>query len=377
MRGQTDPQMMMFYAVDVETLIPAAHPLRAFKRRVDAELRAMRHDIDAAYSATGRPGIPAEQLIKATLLQALFSIRSERQLCEQIHYNILYRWFLDLSLEDGVWDHSTFTKNRERFSEAGLMARFFQGSVVAAIKEEAASREHFSVDGTLIEAWASMKSFRPKDEEPPQDDGSSGDGQNPSNRWVNWHGEKRSNLTHESKTDPQARLARKSAGQSSLLAHSLHVLMENRNGLIMGLDLREAGGEAERDAALALLEQATRNRRLDPKTVGADKGYDDGAFLLKVEQEFQIEPHVAIREGAMVLEGPESMARFKARCRQKEEGYTISQRCRKRIEEIFGWLKTVGGLRKTRFVGQWKTELYAQAAGATWNLLRLCNLAAA
>jgi len=377
MRGQTDPQMMMFYAVDVETLIPVAHPLRAFKRRVDAELRAMRHDIDAAYSATGRPGIPAEQLIKATLLQALFSIRSERQLCEQIHYNILYRWFLDLSLEDGVWDHSTFTKNRERFSEAGLMARFFQGSVVAAIKEEAASREHFSVDGTLIEAWASMKSFRPKDEEPPQDDGSSGDGQNPSNRWVNWHGEKRSNLTHESKTDPQARLARKSAGQSSLLAHSLHVLMENRNGLIMGLDLREAGGEAERDAALALLEQATRNRRLDPKTVGADKGYDDGAFLLKVEQEFQIEPHVAIREGAMVLEGPESMARFKARCRQKEEGYTISQRCRKRIEEIFGWLKTVGGLRKTRFVGQWKTELYAQAAGATWNLLRLCNLAAA
>ena len=377
MRGQTDPQMMMFYTVDVETLIPAAHPLRAFKRRVDAELRAMRRDIDAAYSATGRPGIPAEQLIKATLLQALFSIRSERQLCEQIHYNILYRWFLDLSLEDGVWDHSTFTKNRERFAEAGLMARFFQGSVVAAIKEEAASREHFSVDGTLIEAWASMKSFRPKDEEPPTGGGGEGDGQNPSNRWVDWKGEKRSNATHESKTDPEARLARKSAGQSSLLAHSLHVLMENRNGLIMGLDLRQAGGEAEREAALALLEQAARNRRLEPKTVGADKGYDDGAFLLKVEQDFQIEPHVAIREGMMVVEGPESMARFKARCRQEEAGYTISQRCRKRVEEIFGWLKTVGGLRKTRFVGQWKTELYAQAAGATWNLLRLCSLTAA
>lgn len=376
MRGQTDPQMMMFYTVDVETLIPAAHPLRAFKRRVDAELRAMRRDIDAAYSATGRPGIPAEQLIKATLLQALFSIRSERQLCEQIHYNILYRWFLDLTLEDAVWDHSTFTKNRERFATHGLMARFFQGSVVAAIKEEAASREHFSVDGTLIEAWASMKSFRPKDEEPPSGDGD-GDGQNPGNRWVNWHGEKRSNQTHESKTDPEARLARKGAGQSSLLAHSLHVLMENRNGLIMGLDLREAGGEAERDAALALLEQATRNRRLDPKTVGADKGYDDGAFLLAVERELQIEPHVAIREGAMVVEGPESMARLKARGRQTEEGYTISQRCRKRVEEIFGWLKTVGGLRKTRFVGHWKTKLYALAAGATWNLLRLCSLAAA
>lgn len=376
MRGQTDPQMMMFYTVDVETLIPAAHPLRAFKRRVDAELRAMRRDIDAAYSATGRPGIPAEQLIKATLLQALFSIRSERQLCEQIHYNILYRWFLDLTLEDAVWDHSTFTKNRERFAAHGLMARFFQGSVVAAIKEEAASREHFSVDGTLIEAWASMKSFRPKDEEPPRDD-DDGDGQNPSNRWVNWHGEKRSNQTHESKTDPEARLARKGAGQSSLLAHSLHVLMENRNGLIMGLDLREAGGETERDAALALLEQATRNRRLDPKTLGADKGYDDGAFLLAVERDLRIEPHVAIREGAMVVEGPESMARFKARGRQTEAGYQVSQRRRKRVEEIFGWLKTVGGLRKTRFVGHWKTKLYALAAGATWNLLRLCSLAAA
>ena len=376
MRGQTDPQMMMFYTVDVETLIPAAHPLRSFKRRVDAELRAMRRDIDAAYSATGRPGIPAEQLIKATLLQALFSIRSERQLCEQIHYNILYRWFLDLTLEDAVWDHSTFTKNRERFAAHGLMARFFQGSVVAAIKEEAASREHFSVDGTLIEAWASMKSFRPKDEEPPRGDGD-GDGQNPSNRWVNWHGEKRSNQTHESKTDPEARLARKGAGQSSLLAHSLHVLMENRNGLIMGLDLREAGGEAERDAALALLEQAARNRRLNPKTLGADKGYDDGAFLLAVERDLRIEPHVAIREGAMVVEGPESMARFKARGRQTEAGYQVSQRRRKRVEEIFGWLKTVGGLRKTRFVGHWKTKLYALAAGATWNLLRLCSLAAA
>ena len=375
MRGQTDPQMMMFYTVDVETLIPAAHPLRAFKRRVDAELRAMRRDIDAAYSATGRPGIPAEQLIKATLLQALFSIRSERQLCEQIHYNILYRWFLDLSLEDAVWDHSTFTKNRERFAEHGLLARFFQGSVVAAIQEEAASREHFSVDGTLIEAWASMKSFRPKDEEPPQDDNN--DGQGPSNRWVDWKGEKRSNETHESKTDPEARLARKGLGKSSVLAHSLHVLMENRNGLIMGLDLREAGGQAEREAALALLEEAARNRRLRPKTVGADKGYDDGAFLLKVERDLEIEPHVAIREGAMVVDDLASLARFEARSRQQEAGYTISQRRRKRIEEIFGWLKTVGGLSKTRFVGQWKTRLYAQAAGATWNLLRLCKLAAA
>ena len=351
MRGQTDPQMMMFYTVDVETLIPAAHPLRAFKRRVDAELRAMRRDIDAAYSATGRPGIPAEQLIKATLLQALFSIRSERQLCEQIHYNILYRWFLDLTLEDAVWDHSTFTKNRERFAAHGLMARFFQGSVVAAIKEEAASREHFSVDGTLIEAWASMKSFRPKDEEPPRDD-DDGDGQNPSNRWVNWHGEKRSNQTHESKTDPEARLARKGAGQ--VLAAG--PFAARADGKPQWPD--HGSGPARRPAARPnamrpwrCWSRPTRNRRLDPKTLGADKGYDDGAFLLAVERDLRIEPHVAIREGAMVVEGPESMARFKARGRQTEAGYQVSQRRRKRVEEIFGWLKTVGGLRKTRFVG--------------------------
>lgn len=376
MRGQNDPQMLMFYTVDIETMVPQSHPLRAFKKRVDAELRSMRKDIDAAYSRTGRPGIPAEQLIKATLLQALYSIRSERQLCEQIQYNILFRWFLGLSLEDRVFDHSTFSKNRERFAQHGLMARFFQGSVVAAIKEEAASREHFSVDGTLIEAWASMKSFRPKDEEPPQG-GGDGDGPNPANGWVDWKGEKRSNQTHESKTDPEARLARKGAGQASVLAHSLHVLMENRHGLIMDLEVLEAGGQAERQAAAVMLERAVKNRRLEPKTLGADKGYDDGKFLVAVERELQVEPHVAIREGQMVVEDLASLTRFEARCRQQSEAYRVSKRKRMRVEEIFGWLKTVGGLRKTRFVGQWKTKLYAQAAGAAWNLLRLCNLAAA
>ncbi|TLM97830.1 IS5 family transposase, partial [bacterium] len=321
----------------------------------------------------GRPGIPAEQLIKATLLQTLYSIRSERELCPQIQYNLLYRWFLDLPLDEKVWDHSTFSKNRERFAEHNLMARFFQSSVVAAIKAEAASIEHFSVDGSLIEAWASMKSFRPKDEPaPPPDD----DGPGAANRWVDWKGEKRGNDTHESKTDPEARLARKGTGQASLLGHSVHVLMDNRNGLIMDLDVRGADGHAEREAALEMLERAASNRRLKPKTVGADKGYDDGGFLLDVAG-LGIDPHVAIREGTIVVQDAQSAARLKGMLRQKEEGYTISQRCRKRVEEIFGWLKTVAGLRKTRFVGQWKTRLYALAAGATWNLLRLCNLAAA
>lgn len=377
MRGQNDPQMLMFYTLDIETLIPADHPLRAFKKRVDAELRAMRKEISAAYSHTGRPGVPAEQLIKATLLQALYSIRSERQLCEQLQYNILYRWFLGLSLEDKVFDHSVFSKNRERFAEHGLMARFFQGSVAQAIKEEAASREHFSVDGTLIEAWASMKSFRRKDEDPPQDGGGTDGGQDPANRWVDWKGEKRSNETHESKTDPEARLARKGAGQSSLLAHSLSVLMENRNGLIVDLEVLEADGQAERDAAVLMLERAQANPVLEPKTAGMDKGYDDGEFLVEVERELKIEPHVAIREGRMVVDDLASLARADALGRQQTAACQVSRRKRMRIEEIFGWLKSVGGLRKTRFVGQWKTRLYAQAAGATWNLLRLCRLAAA
>ena len=258
MRGKTDPQGVMFHSFNLEELIPQTHPLRAIKPRVDAELWGMRKSFESSYAATGRPSIPPGQLIKASLLQALYSIRSERQLCEQIQYNMLFRWFLDMAPEDNAWDHSTFTRNRERFSQNDLMGEFFRSSTMQAVREDAVSHEHFSVDGTLIESWASMKSFRPKD----NGDGDSNnnndknDGEGPgSNRWVDWHGEKRSNETHASRTDPEARLMRKGAGRELKLAHSMHILMENRNGLIMAVEMDQADGLAERRSALAMLKR--------------------------------------------------------------------------------------------------------------------------
>jgi len=366
MRGRVDAQGALFCVVDAESLIPADHPLRAIQRRVDAELRRMRRAFAAAYWAVGRPSIPPEPLIKGTLLQALYSIRSERQLCEQIGYNILFRWFLGLSLDAPVWDHSVFSKNRERFAAHGLMRRFFEGSVAQAIAEEAASVEHFSVDGTLIEAWASMKSVRLKDapDDPPGD----------WNRWTDWHGEKRSNATHESKTDPEARLARKGPGKPAVLSHSLHVVMDNRAGLVMNVDLDSADGKAERRSALRMLRRLRQRHWARPKTLGADKGYDDGAFLHELENEHRVAPHVASRSGPIRAFGPEAVARRKARDRQGAIGYRISQRVRRRTEEIFGWLKTIAGLRKTRFIGRWKTQLYAYAAAAAYNFMRIPKL---
>lgn len=367
MRGRIDGQGAMFYTVEVESLIPGDHPLRGIKKRVDGELRRLRPHFEAAYSKMGRPSIPPEQLIKGLVLQALYSIRSERRLCEEIGYNILYRWFVDLPLDAAVWDHSSFTTNRKRFAEYGLMQRFFEGSVAHAIESEATSDEHFSVDGTLIEAWASMKSVRPKDEDP-----SSGTGD--SNRWVDWHGEKRSNETHESKTDGEARLARKGAGREAILAHSMHVLMENRHGLVMGIEVAEANGTAERRSAERLLRRARRRHGLRPETLGADKNFDDGVFLTEMETVFGLTPHVPTRRGPIRDDTWVGEARRRARRRQRTRGYQSSQRCRKRIEAIFGWLKTIAGLRKTRFIGRWKTQLYAYAAAAAYNFLRLTNL---
>lgn len=372
MRGQTDGQGPLFVVLDAETLVPADHPLRAVKRATDAELARMRRAFNAAYAKVGRPSIPPEQLIKATLLQALYSIRSERQLCEQIGYNFLFRWFLDLALDAPVWNHSTFSKNRERFAEHDLMRGFFEGSVARGIAEQAASVEHFSVDGTLIEAWASMKSVRRKDGSD-EDDTGHGD----SNRWTNWHGEKRSNETHASTTDPEARLMRKGRGQEARLSHSMHVLMENRNGLVMDIELDEANGTAERQCATRLLKRAKRRHRLRPETVGLDKGYEDGQFLHDLENSLKVKPHVATKAGPIRSTDTAAQARLKARRRQRTLGYQLSQRCRKKIEEIFGWMKTIGGLRKTRFIGRWKTQLYAYAAAAIYNLMRLTRLSTA
>jgi transposase len=363
MRGRRDPQNVMFVVADLESVVPADHPLRKIKPLVDEELRRLSPRFNEAYAQDGRPSVPPERLIKATLLQALYSVRSERELCEQIGYNLLYRWFLDMRLDEPVWDHSTFSKNRERLAEHGLVQRFFEGSVARAIQEEAVSDDHFSVDGTLIQAWASLKSFRPKDED-------SGD----SNRWGGFSGERRSNQTHESKTDPEARLMRKGKGQASMLAHSMHALMENRHGLIVDVRVAEASGTAERQEAQAMLGRVRRRQWLRPKTLGADKGYDDGAFLCRLEDDHHVVPHVAIREGAIKSHTPEADARRRARRRQRTIGYQISQVVRRRIEPALGWIKGTAGLARTRFVGRWKTQLYAFAAGAAYNFLRLAHV---
>lgn len=369
MRGRRDPQNLIFVAADLDSLVPEDHPLRRIKPRVDAELARLAPLFNRAYAEGGRPSIPPERLIKATLLQALFSVRSERQICEQISYNLLYRWFLDMRLDEPVWNHSTFSKNRERMAEHGLMQRFFEGTVASAIEAEATSDDHFSVDGSLIEAWASMKSFRSRDE----DDNDRPEGGR--NSWKDFKGEKRSNSTHESKTDPEARLARKSDGQSSILAHSLHVLMENRNGLIMEVRVAQADGHAEREQAEEMIRAVSRRHWVRPKTLGADKGYWDGEFLDRLENELKVIPHVAVPDTPIKATDAGGQARRKAKARQRNVGYRISQIVRRRIEPALGWLKQIGGLAKTRFVGRWKTQLYALAAGAAYNCVRLAKIA--
>lgn len=364
MRGRVSSPDVLFYSVSVETLIPPDHPLRSIKRRVDEELNGMRGAFNAAYSAMGAPSIPPEWLIKATLIQALFSIRSERMLCERIAYDLLFRWFLDMTLDDPVWDHSTFSKNRTRFAEHGLMRKFFDGAVARAIEEAAAGSEHFSVDGSLIQAWGSMKSFRPKDEDPPKDN----------NGWSDFEGQKRSNATHASTTDPEARLARKSSGQGAMLAHSMHVLMDNRHGLMLDIAVAEANGTAEREQAEAMIKRIRRRHRLQPRTLGADKGYDDGEFLHRVEWDLKIKPHVAIREGNIRDEGIGGQARRRARRRTGTKGYQISMVVRRKIEPVIGWMKRVAGLMKTSFARREKTQLYAYAAGAAYNLMRLARM---
>jgi len=364
MRGHRDAQSVMFVVADLESVVPQDHPLRKVKPRVDEELRRLSPAFNRAYAQDGRPSVPPERLIKATILQALYSIRSEREVAEQIGYNLLFRWFLDMRLDEPVWNHSTFSKNRERLFEHGLMQRFFEGSVAQAISEEASSDDHFSVDGTLIQACASMKSFRPKGE----DDG--GD----SNRWGGFSGQKRTNETHESKTDPEARLMRKAKGQASMLAHSMHVLMENRHGLILDVRVAEANGTAEREEAEAMVRRVRERHWLRPKTLGADKGYDDGPFLDRLERDHGLTPHVAIREGAIKADDEGGQARRRARRRQRTRGYQISQIVRRRIEPALGWIKGIAGLARTRFVGRWKTQLYAFAAGAAYNFLRLTHV---
>jgi transposase len=330
MRGRHDPQGSVFYAINFERLVPESHPLREIRRMANEELKRMEPLFEKAYSRTGRPSVPPEQLIKASLLQALYSIRSERQLCEQLAYNFLFRWFLGMHPDERVWDPSTFTIHRARFEEHGLMRAFFEGTVAVAIRAKAAQCEDFSVDGTLLQAWASMKSVRPKEETRSED--GPGDG----NRWGAFGGEKRSNETHESKTDPQAKLARRGAGQETKLCHSI----------------AEANGRAEREEAKKLLTRFESRHRRQAKRLVADKGYDDGGFLHEVEHDLGVVPMVAMRRGKIRARDDAGYARRLAGERTRTAAFRARQKVRRRIEEIIGWVKEVALLRRTRFVGR-------------------------
>jgi transposase len=370
MRGEADREQELFCMLTWEDVIPKTHPLRGIKGIVDRQLREMSDQFDAAYSNIGRPSIPPEQLIKGMLLQALFTIRSERQLCEQVNYNLLFKWFLDMHPDSAAWHPTVYSKNRQRLEEHGLMKTFFEKGVGDAITSGAASTEHFSVDGTLIEAWASMKSFRPKDEEDDHDE----EGRPKSNGWASFKGEKRSNETHESKTDGEARLMRKGWGEKAAMSHSAHLVSENRNGIIMDVQVAVADGRAEREAALQMIDRVTVTHGITPATVGADKGYDAGAYIEALEAR-GIAPHVAIiKPVSPNSRSPHAPARRRAQQRATTPEYTMSLRARMKIEPIFGWLKTVGGMRKTHFVGRWKTQLNAYAQAAAFNLKRLSKI---
>lgn len=356
MRGQREKQSSMLMLMSPEEMVPKDHPIRRIKALAEQALRELSPTFDAMYSSTGRPSIPPETLLKSLLLIALYSVRSERQFCERLQYDMLFRWFLDMSMVEEPFDASSFSRNRDRLLEHEVAHRFLQVIVAQAKKKRLMSTDHFSVDGTLVESWASMKSFRPKDE----DDDDRGDG----NGWGDFRGEKRSNETHESKTDPEARLMRKGNGREARLSYSHHALMENRHGLIVDVKVASATGDAETNAAVDLVVRAlpTSNQI----TLGADKAYDTRAFV-EACREFGVTPHVAQNEHARRSSAIDART-------TRHPGYEVSQRVRRRIESIFGWLKTVGGLRKTRYRGIARTQLYAHVAAAAYNLLRMGKL---
>lgn len=371
-RGNPKLQNPMFFVANTEERLAKNHPLRAIKRRADEVLKALQRTFDDAYSETGRPGIPPEALLKALLLQALYSIPSERRLVDAINWNLLYRWFCDLDPDQAVWDATAFTHNRERFERHGLVQKFFERVVASALVEQYASNDHFTVDGTLIQSWASLKSFRPKDE--PGDGPPKQGGSNPS---VNFRGEKRSNETHQSTTDPQARLARKSDGTPALLCHSGHALMENRHGLCLDIAIAVADGHAERATAEELLRRFRRRHGVKPETLSADRGFEAGEFLHTLEEDLHITPHVPITAQRVTSPGPAGDARRRMLRRMRTKAYALSQRARKKIEQMFGWMKQAGGLRKVRHVGRWKIQQVAYLWAAAFNLLRLAHLEAA
>jgi transposase len=356
MRTPDHQQQKMFFYISAEKRIPKNHPLRPVRAMVEECLRALDEQFTKMYASIGRPSIAPERLLKALLLQLLYSIRSERALVEHIDFNILFRWFVGLHLDEPVWNHSTFSKNRDRLIDSDIALAFLEQVLEKAREEGLLSNDHFSVDGTLLEAWASLKSFRKKGEPPPEPP-SSDQGRNPE---VDFHGEKRSNETHASTTDPEALLAKKSKGKEAKLCFTGHVLMENRNGLVVNATVTLSTGTCEREAAGEMLQESTGEHRT---TVGADKAYDTKDFVKKCRK-MKVTPHVAQKKQS-AIDGRTT----------SHEGYEISQRKRKRIEEIFGWIKTVACLRKLRHRGTSKVEWIFTFAVAAYNLVRMRNLA--
>lgn len=359
MRGLDHQQSAAFSYLSPEERVPADHPLRPIRKMMDAALCKLSPIFKDLYATTGRPSIAPEKLLRALLLQMLYSIRSERMLMQQLNYNLLFRWFVGMDMDEAVWVPTVYSKNRDRLLEGDVARALFSGVLEQAKNQDLLSDEHFSVDGTLIEAWASQKSFQRKDHPSPPSDN------DPGNPTVDFHGEKRSNQTHQSTTDPDARLARKGNGQESKLAYCGNVLIENRNGLVMDAELLRCSGTAERDAARMMIGSLKGSNRV---TVGADKGYDTHEFVQDL-REMNATPHVAQndqRRGGSAIDGRTT----------RHEGYRISQRKRKRIEEVFGWMKTVAMFRKTRHRGLMRVGWMFTFVATAYNLVRMRKLAA-
>jgi transposase len=358
MRGDSDEQGWMLLAITPDQKVPQDHPIRAIKPIVDRALLCLSPVFNRMYSERGRPSIPPEHLLKASLLIALYSIRSERQFCERLEYDLLFKWFLDQNIGTPAFDASTFSKNRQRLLDHDVARKFFEAVLAEARQRDLLSDEHFTVDGTLLEAWASLKSVRPRDDEggPP-----SGGFKNPD---VDYRGERRTNETHASTTDREALLARKGRGKETKLCFAGHVLMENRNGLVVDVDVTQATGRAEREAALRMLDRLERKKRR--LTLGGDKGYDTGEFVAELRQR-KVTPHVAQNQSGRrsAIDGRTT----------SHGGYKVSQRLRKRVEEIFGWAKTIGGGDKLRYLGVARNRLWADLTAASYNLIRMVRIA--
>jgi transposase len=387
MRGEQDRQVAMLLGVVADDLVPPDHPIRAMRRIVDGALRALSPTFDRMYAADGRPSIPPEHLLKSLVLIALYSIRSERQFCERLQYDLLFKWFLDLNIADSAFNPSTFSKNRERLLTHDAIRQFFAAVLAEARRRQLLSSDHFTVDGTLLEAWASVKSFKPK---PPAPDAATpaatggpsaaptgaasappsgaaappAAGKAPATRGgrnpdVDFHGERRTNATHQSTTDPEARLAKKGPGKEAKLSFLGNVLMENRHGLVVDVETVQASGTGEVEAALRMLDRVGGDRRL---TVGGDKNYDQHPFV-DTCRSLNVTPHVAQKQHSAV-DGRTT----------RHPGYATSQQLRKRVEEIFGWEKTVGGCRKLRFRGLRRVDQWFTLAAAAFNLVRMATL---